>query len=286
MKRILVTGHRGFLGTALVERLRREKHNVVTLDQSSGDVGSAATFDTLPDVDVVYHLAARNFVPESWKHGKDFVHTNVIGTQNVLDYCVGCGARLVFASAYVYGIPAYLPIDEKHPVNPNNPYALSKHLAEQLCSFYAEYRRVEVSVLRIFNIYGPGQKSVFLIPTIIGQVIAGEDIRVQDLTPRRDFVFLDDVVDAFIRAGKMRSRFSLINIGSGRSYSVAELIAMIQLAAGTALTVTDENHRRKQEIPDIVADNTYASEILGWQPRQSLKEGLKVLLAAASKDHS
>lgn len=285
MNSVLVTGSQGFLGKALVNRLNHEGHHVIALDRSWGDIYAPETFQHLPAVDMVYHLAARSFIPDSWQCTTDFIKTNVLGTQNVLEYCLRHRARLVFASAYVYGIPKRLPINENHPVNPNNPYAASKYLAEQLCTFYAQYRGIQATTLRIFNIYGPAQKSDFLIPTIVVQALTGDRICLKSLAPRRDYVFIEDVVDALIRAGERTAGFKLYNIGSGRSHSVAELVAAVQVAAGTSLPVSEEGKQRAHEIPDVVADCDLAREALGWTPRYSLEDGLKAVVMAARETY-
>lgn len=281
MTRALVTGGDGFLGRALVRRLRLKGTFVCSLGRSDGDISEAVTFDNLPQVDVVYHLAGKTFVPDSWLHPEEFMRSNVIGTQNVINYCNRHGAKLVYASAYIYGIPERLPIDESHVVQANNPYAMSKYLGEQLCSFGSRYLSIPTTVFRIFNIYGPGQRPEFLIPTIVKQVLSGEKIKVKSLSPRRDYVFVDDLVDAFISAGKSSAVFDLFNIGSGQSYSVAELIAAVQLAAGTSLPVIAEDTPRQHEIADVVADCTRAKEVLGWFPRRGIEDGMRVVVGTA-----
>lgn len=281
MTRALVTGGNGFVGNALTRRLRLEGASVRSLGRSDGDISEAITFDNLPQVDVVYHLAGRTFVPDSWVHSEQFMRSNVIGTQNVINYCNRCGAKLVYVSAYIYGIPVRLPINEGHIVQANNPYAMSKYLGEQLSSFGARYLSVPTTILRVFNVYGPGQRSDFLIPTIVNQVLFGEKVKVKDLSPRRDYVFIEDLVDALIRAGSAGSIFDLFNIGSGESYSVAELIASVQLAAGTSLPVVVEGVPRQNEIPEVVADCSRAREVLGWSPQISIQEGMRLMVATA-----
>jgi nucleoside-diphosphate-sugar epimerase len=184
---------------------------------------------------------------------------------------------MVFASAYVYGNPANLPIRESDSVKPNNPYALSKHLGEQCCEFAARYQGVDVTVLRVFNVFGRGQREEFLIPTLVKQ-LSGSEIRVMDLAPRRDYVYLPDVVEAFVRALDAPAGFHRFNIGSGQSYSVAEIVAALQAAAGTQLPVVSTAEPRPQEIPDVRADIGLASEVLGWKPAFNLTSGIHDML--------
>ncbi|MFA7239064.1 MAG: NAD(P)-dependent oxidoreductase [Sulfuricellaceae bacterium] len=278
MTDVIVTGATGFIGKALVQRLLHMGVKAIPLGSLDGDVAEAATWESLPKVAAVVHLAGRSYVPDSWSDGASFIRTNVLGTEQALAYCRRQGARLVYVSAYVYGIPSELPIAETHPIMPNNPYALSKRMAEQLCEFASRFQGVSVTVLRIFNVYGPGQRPEFLIPSIIRQVKEGKEIRVMDLKPRRDFVYLDDVVDAIVKALSVTQGFNLVNIGSGKSLSVEEIIGCIQAAAGTDLPVVSEATERPQEIPDVRADITLAKRVLGWAPQLSFLSGINRLL--------
>jgi GDP-4-dehydro-6-deoxy-D-mannose reductase len=274
----LVTGAGGFIGQSLRARLRADGQNVLAITSANGDVSSADTWKALPPARVLYHLAGRSFVPDSWTQGPEFVATNVLGTERALAYCREHGARLVLASAYVYGIPERLPIGEDHTVSPNNPYALSKHLAEQLCKFAAQYHGVTATALRIFNVFGPGQRAEFLVPKILQQVREAREIRLFDLAPRRDYVFLSDVVDAFAKAADLRTGFHAINVGSGMSLSVAEIVDKIQAIAGTRLPVASDSVERRQEVPDVVADIARAQQIMGWRPQWSFERGIEQLL--------
>lgn len=272
---VLVTGAEGFIGRALVARLRAEGPvDVLPLSSRDGDVADAGTWDRLPPARVVIHLAGRSYVPDSWKSGADFLRVNVLGTEHALAYCRRHGAALVLASAYVTGIPTRLPIHEDDPARPSNPYALSKLMAEELCEFASRTGGVSATVLRLFNVYGPGQRREFLIPTIIDQVRQREEVRVLSLAPRRDYVYLADVVEALVRAARPSTGFRRINIGSGVSHSVAEVIATAQAVAGTHLPVVSDAVERPQEIPDTVAGIVRARDLLGWTPRWSLRDGI------------
>lgn len=274
----IVTGAGGFIGQSLCADLRAKGWNVLPLTSTNGDVAVHDTWAPLPPARVVFHLAGRSFVPDSWMRGPDFLNANVVGTERALAYCRQNGARLVLASAYVYGIPQRLPIRESDPASPNNPYALTKRLAEQLCEFAAQYQGVVATALRIFNVFGPGQRAEFLIPKVLQQIQAGQEIRLLDLAPRRDYVYLSDVVDAFVKAGEVREGFHTINVGSGHSLSVAEIVDKIQIVAGTRLPVISDSVERRQEIPDVVADISVARQVLGWWPQLSFEGGIEQIL--------
>lgn len=274
----IVTGAGGFIGKALCVNLRALGWNFLPLTSANGDVAAASTWRMLPPARVVFHLAGRSFVPDSWLSGPDFVSTNVVGTERALAYCREHGSRLVLASAYVYGIPLSSPVRESDTVTPNNPYALTKLLAEQLCEFAVQYQGVVANALRIFNVFGPGQRAEFLVPKILQQLEIGREIHLFDLTPKRDYVYLSDVIDALVRASELRTGFNAFNIGSGYSLSVGEIVEKIQLVAGTRLPVVTDFAGRKEEIPDVVADITLAQKMLGWRPQLSFEAGIERIL--------
>lgn len=275
---VLVTGAAGFIGRALIRRLDQdERFRVHRLDHGIGDIAEASTWSELPAVAAVFHLAGRSFVPDSWQDPAAFLRTNTVGTEQALAYCRRHHARLILPSTYVYGVPPRLPIDETIAPHPSNPYAMSKWMAEELCSFSHRTHGVSSAILRLFNVFGPGERPEFLIPTIMRQVRAGGDIRVQSLSPRRDYVYLEDVVEALIAALDAPDGCHRINIASGRSHSVQQIIDQIQMVAGTALPVISAAVERPQEIPDTRADISLANQLLNWTPRWSFLDGLRAI---------
>lgn len=280
MRKVVVTGASGFIGRHLVPHLAGAGYEVIALSSASGDVAEPATWKELPAADAVVHLAARSFVPESWEEPGAFLRTNLGGTVEALEYCRRQRSRLVFLSSYLYGDASTLPIAETSPLVAKNPYALSKKLAEEACQFFAEHCRVDLTMLRPFNIYGPGQSEMFLVPAILKQLTDRQEVRVRDLAPRRDYVYVLDVVDAIVRAVTHEGGCGVLNIGSGVSHSVAQLIETMQQVWGTDLPVRSDGVRRKGEIMDTVADVSRAEAILGWRPRYTLRQGLEALNAA------
>ena len=279
MAKILVTGAAGFVGRALTRTLTDAGHVVTALTRADGDVSEASTWARLPPIEHVFHLAARSYVPDSFADPAGFVAANVGGTTRALEYCRRHGAHLVFASTSLFGIPQRLPVHEDDSIAPNSPYALSKFLAEQTCAFYAREWQVPVTVVRPFNVFGPGQRGKFLIPLILDQVRKGGEIRLKALAPRRDFVFLDDVVAAFMATMAAPQDYRVFNVGSGVSHSAQEAVDAIQRAAGTRLPVISEEATRPGEIPDVRADISRARAVLGWSPKHTFEEGIARLVA-------
>ena len=284
MKNILVTGAGGFIGRGLVHALKNAGHKVLELTSADGDIADPATLKKFDEAEAehIFHLAGRTFIPDAWREPADFQRVNVNGTVNVLELCRKQKIPLTYVSAYLYGTPASLPIKETDRIAPNNPYALSKSLAESMCRFYAEHYEVPVTIIRPFNIYGTGQKSHFLIPEIIAQIQANKPIHLKDLTPRRDYLYLDDFVDALVRTVEVGHGFHLYNIGYGSSLSVSEIVDAIQSVAETSLPVVSENKPRQNEISDVYADIHHAKHELGWYPRHTFKEGIKNIISVES----
>lgn len=279
MAKILVTGSSGFIGRHLVKKLQSDQINVLEITSSSGDIASEFTWSRLEKAEAVVHLAGRTYVPDSWKDPVGFLRTNLIGTICALDYCRKHNARLVFVSSYIYGKPKELPISESAALEANNPYSFSKKLAEDACAFYANNFGVKITILRPFNVYGLGQGKNFLIPSIINQIADSKYIRVNDLEPKRDYIYICDLVDVIGKALELDNNFEIFNVGTGVSYSVSDLIELVQQISGTKLTVQSIGERRPEEIMDTKADITKASEILGWKPKWTLVSGLKNMLS-------
>lgn len=275
MSKILITGAGGFIGQALYEKLKSD-YEIITLDRSKGDITNINTFQNIEKVEHVFHLAARTFVPDSWNETSDFLNSNLIGTANVLEFCKRSNTSLTFVSAYIYGKPESLPIKENAVIKPNNPYALSKFLSEQICDFYSTFHNLNITIIRPFNIYGPGQPIHFLIPKIIDMVKRKVKIELFDLAPKRDYIFIDDVVDALVKTVKLKlPGFNIFNIGSGKSLSVQEVVECIQAAAGTNLEVISKEQQRKEELDNVVADISNSLVNLKWAPFTEFELGIK-----------
>ncbi|MCX6284550.1 MAG: NAD(P)-dependent oxidoreductase [Bacteroidetes bacterium] len=276
MKKILVTGSDGFIGRALIKRLQSVGFEVTGLDLGQGDITDPSCFEMFRGSDFfhVIHLAGKTFVPDSWKDPGAFYRINLMGTVNVLEFCRTSGAGLTYISSYLYGSPEYLPIDENHPVKSYNPYSHSKLLADNTCQFYAQNFKLRVSVLRPFNAYGPGQPAHFIIPEIILMVKdpAVKEVKVMDLRPKRDYVYIDDLVDAIFRT--IEGESGIYNVGSGSSVSVEDLVKTVMKLTGITKPYMARGTERQNEIFDLYAGIDKIRLALGWQPKISFEEGL------------
>jgi len=301
-KRVLVTGAGGFIGSHLVERLvelgasvralihynalgswgwldyspHRERIEVIMGDLTDRDL----VFQAARNVEIVFHLGALIAIPYSYQAPSSYVRTNIEGTLNILlaarDLKV---ARLVHTStSEVYGTARYVPIDENHPLQGQSPYSATKIAADKLAeAFYCSYG-VPVVIVRPFNTYGPRQSTRAVIPTIISQCLNGDTIRLGHLHPTRDLNYVSDTVEGFLRAATADNVLGqTINLGSGREISIGNLALLIARLLGKQVQIiTDERRRRpeKSEVERLLADNSKAKRLLGWEPRVSLEEGL------------
>ena len=181
-------------------------------------------------------------------------------------------------SSYVYDKNAKLPTKEDEILSPQNPYALTKVLGEEICSFFNKVYGVNVLIIRPFNLFGPGQNSSFLIPSIISQALKNKQILVKDLAPKRDYLYIEDLSNAIKKLISYQGDQIIFNLGYGKSHSVKEVIDIIQSILKTSCLVKSENLTRKMEIMDTIANIDRAKLELGWEPLFSLEEGLKDLI--------
>lgn len=277
MNTVLVTGAGGFIGRHLVRRLSGQC-DLHAIDSRHGDISAAATWADLPKAGVLIHLAAKSSVPASWDDPLSFIQANCLGVGHALEYCRRHGAKLIFLSSYMYGDAGSEPIAETAAISTKNPYALTKQFSEQLCNIYSDSMGVETRMLRPFNVYGPEQSDAFLIPKLVREGLAGKT-HVKDLDPRRDYVHVADVVEAIVSLMDYTGSERVFNIGSGRSYSVRDVIDTIETILGVPIEVSSDQVRRPGEVMDSVADIGLARRELGWAPRRTLAEGLAEMLA-------
>ena len=283
-KKILITGGSGFIGRKLIARLAEEKYEIIAPSHSDLNVSEHGCYSKYKDLNIshVVHLAARTFVPESWEIPDEFIKTNVMGTVRTLEFCKENGCKLTYLSSYVYGSPDKLPVNEECEVQPANPYALSKIMAEDVCRFYNKNMDIEMTIFRPFNIYGFGQDINFLLPILVDQVLkSGDTIQVQTLPPKRDYIYIDDVVDAICKSLEFTSGYNLYNLGYGQSFSVEEVIDLLQKIAGTNKKIVSKNESRKNEIMDVVADISAIKREWNWSPKVSLENGLRMYVDEA-----
>ena len=300
---VLVTGAAGFIGSHLVERLLAEGHPVRAfvhynarghwghleglagtpgLEVVAGDIADPGSVrNAVRGCDTVFHLAALIAIPYSYVAPHSYVHTNVLGTLNVLEAARHEGVRrLVHTStSEAYGTARYVPIDEQHPLQGQSPYAASKIGADKLAESYFLSFGVPVATIRPFNTYGPRQSARAVIPAIISQILSGQRVlRLGSLAPVRDFNYVADTVEGFLAVARSDAALGeVINVGAGRGVSIGETVALIQSLIGSQVDVVTDDRRVRPEASEVmrlVCGNDKAQALAGWQPRHSLRDGL------------
>ena len=304
MKNALVTGADGFIGSHLTEVLVREGYNVKALSQYNSfnywgwleDVHCLKQIEVLngdirdphyckhitKNVDVVFHLAALIAIPYSYVAPDSYVDTNVKGTLNICQAALENGVKRVIhtSTSEVYGTALYVPIDEKHPLQPQSPYSASKIAADAMAmSFYNTFD-LSVTVARPFNTYGPRQSARAVIPTIISQIASGmKQIKLGDVSPTRDFNYVVDTCRGFLALANCKAAIGeTVNIASNYEISVGDTLNLIrELMGSDVIFITDEQRLRpgKSEVFRLWGDNARIRELTGFEPNYDIRAGLK-----------
>tara|TARA_B100001093_G_scaffold506190_1_gene564736 strand:- start:6942 stop:7793 length:852 start_codon:yes stop_codon:yes gene_type:complete len=271
---VIISGSDGFIGKHLISKLSQKKIKLIKMGKNFGDIAKYNTWKKLPKANVLVHLAAKTFVPESWKKPKLFYNSNVTGTKLALQYCKKHNAKIIFLSSYMYGNTKKLPTDEKNKIVVNNPLAMTKKKAEKLCKTYAKRYKIKTIILRPSNVFGPNQKNHWLVPDMIKK-IKKKEITVNNLNIKRDMIFVDDLVDAIIKCINLDYNFEVINVGSGKTHSIKSIIKTLQEITNKKIFITSKNLIRKNEIMKTQLDIKKAKKLLKWAPKWSMKKALK-----------
>ena len=303
MKHVAVTGADGFIGSHLVEALLQEGCEVRALSQYNSfnnwgwleDIAPREGLDVwcgdvrdpefcrrfTEGADTVFHLAALIAIPYSYIAPDSYVDTNIKGTLNMCQAAKDHGNQklLVTSTSEVYGTARYVPIDEKHPRQPQSPYSATKIGADAIALSFHNAFNLDVTVVRPFNTYGPRQSARAIIPTIITQIASGaREIKVGDLSPTRDFNYVTDTCRGFIDIAQAKNTAGLeINIATGKEISmenVLKTIAMLMDADVKWIKDPERIRPSKSEVFRLLGDNTLIRELTGWTPKVSLEEGL------------
>jgi dTDP-glucose 4,6-dehydratase len=305
-KKVLVTGAGGFIASHLVEMLVQLNATVrcfvrytsrgtsghltelapetmSSLDIVFGDLRDAdAVRQAVEDIDIIFHLGALIAIPYSYIHPREVSMTNVLGTLNILSAARDTGRALVVhtSTSEVYGTAQYIPMDEKHPLQAQSPYAASKIAADKLAQSFHLSFGLPVVTIRPFNTYGPRQSDRAIIPTIISQALSRHELTLGALEPTRDFTFVADTVRGFLAAALAPAAIGQeINLGSNAEISIGELAShIVTLVGKPALTIQVDATRlrpERSEVYRLLADTRKAQQLLQWRPCVALTDGLQ-----------
>jgi NAD dependent epimerase/dehydratase len=309
--KVLVTGAGGFIGSHLVERLLVEGYAVrafvryssaadkrgnmrylpVEANQAvelyTGDLRDAeAVRKAMQGVEAVYHLGALIAIPYSYQHPEETFAVNVQGTLNVLQAMrqqdIPCG--VIVSTSEVYGSAQYIPIDEKHPLQPQSPYSASKISAEAAALSFHRSFGTPVVVVRPFNTFGPRQSARAVIPTIISQALMGDAVRLGAVDTYRDYTLAADTASGLLAAARSKDALGqVVNLGTGHMVQIGALAEQVIRLVGRQISLvaaeTDRMRPAKSEVSRLQSDNRLAKQLLGWEPRYTLDEGLQQTIA-------
>lgn len=310
MKKVLVTGADGFIGSHLTELLVERGYQVKAfvyynsfntwgwldtlsadkmkeIEVFSGDIRDPnGVREAMKGVDGVFHLAALIAIPFSYHSPDSYVDTNIKGTLNVLQAARDLGTEriMITSTSEVYGTAQYVPIDEKHPYQGQSPYSATKIGADRLAeSFYRSFN-LPVSIVRPFNTYGPRQSARAVIPTIISQLLSGkEEIKLGSLTPTRDFNYVKDTAAGFVAIAESDQTIGEeINIATQREISIGDLAhEIIRQINPNAKIVCDEQRLRpeKSEVNRLLGANEKIRRLTAWEPRYTFEQGIGETIA-------
>lgn len=312
-KRVLVTGADGFMGSHLTERLLREGANVSIYTRGNsmsgtvqyalrnlenhenefrriltGDIASSDSIDLIKEdqPEIIFHLAADAYVPNSFEHPREVMESNFWGTLNVLHAAMKLPKikRVVCtSSSEIYGTAQYAPIDEEHPMNPSSPYAASKVAADRAAYSYHNTYHLPIAIIRPFNTFGP-RHTYDVIPKFIKLALDQEPLTIYgDGRQTRDFTYVDDMVEAFLIMGSHPKAIGeTVNFGTGRDISIKRTARLIKKYTKTPSPIIHIK-KRTAEVKRLICDYRLAKKLFQWSPRVDFEEGLKKNIAWAKK---
>ena len=307
MKKILITGATGFVGSHLSELCVEKGFEVVAFDKYGpnydlgwlkkskyrddinfvfGDIRDYdSVLKTIKGCKIVFHLAALVGIPYSYLSPLAYLKTNVEGTYNVLESSKHLNTEqiIITSTSEVYGSAKYIPIDEKHPFSAQSPYSASKISADHLALSYWNSFKLPIKIIRPFNIYGPRQSSRAIIPSIIIQALNSKsEIRLGNVEPSRDFTYVIDTCNAFLDILKIKNLFgNTLNVGSNNEYTIENICKKILTKLNSKANIKKEKRRvrsLKSEVVRLACDNTKILKQTNWKPKISIEEGLDLTI--------
>jgi len=307
MKKILITGGTGFIGSHLVEFLIKKNYAVTAFDRYNINnnwgwlenskykkhlnviLGDIRDFDSVNNAvkgfDTILHLAALVGIPYSYISPLAYIKTNVEGTYNILEACKNNNVNqlIITSTSEVYGSPEVVPINEKHPIIGQSPYAATKIAADQLAISYYRSFGQNIKIIRPFNTFGPRQSARAVIPTIISQILGKNNyIKLGNIFPTRDYTYVEDLCEAYLEILKTNSLSGqVINVGSNCEISILELVKKLQQKLGKKKKITQVFLRKRKinsEVRRLICDNKKIIKKTNWKPKFSLDKGLDITI--------
>ena len=307
MKKILITGATGFVGSHLAELCVKKGFEVIAFDRYNpnynlgwlekskykddinfvfGDIRDYdSVLKTMKGCKIVFHLAALIGIPYSYLSPQAYLKTNVEGTYNILESSkhLDIEQTIITSTSEVYGTAQYIPIDEKHPISAQSPYSASKISADQLAISYYNSFQLPIKIIRPFNVYGPRQSSRAVIPSIIIQALNNKkEIKLGNVEPSRDFTYVTDTCNAFLDILKIKNFFgNTLNVGSNNEYTINDIAKKILEKLNSKANIKKEPQRTRSpnsEVVRLVCDNSKILKNTQWKPKVKIEKGLDMTI--------
>ena len=280
MKKVLITGSSGFLGQALVKKLKKLNCNVFEFSRKNkNNILQKKSFSKFKNIDTVFHLAAVVGYVNVTKNIELAYKTNVLGTINVLEFCRRQKAKLLFPSTFVYAPPFDKKKKETDPAASTNFYTYSKYLGELYCQLFVEKYQVDTVIARTANAYGPNQPKQYIVPLLIESFKKKKALILTDADAKRDYLYIDDLANAYIALGKAKTKpGEVFNVSSGKSTSLLELVDIVRKITGLETKIDYKQKLRKSEVSQSLFDNSKILKKINWKPEYSLKRGLEEII--------
>ena len=307
MKKILITGATGFVGSHLAELCVKKGFEVIAFDRYNpnynlgwlekskykddinfvfGDIRDYdSVLKTMKGCKIVFHLAALIGIPYSYLSPQAYLKTNVEGTYNILESSkhLDIEQTIITSTSEVYGTAQYIPIDEKHPISAQSPYSASKISADQLAISYYNSFQLPIKIIRPFNVYGPRQSSRAVIPSIIIQALNNKkEIKLGNVEPSRDFTYVTDTCNAFLDILKIKNFFgNTLNVGSNNEYTIEYIAKKILAKLNSKANIKKEIQRTRSpnsEVVRLVCDNSKILKNTQWKPMIKIEKGLDMTI--------
>jgi nucleoside-diphosphate-sugar epimerase len=281
--KVFITGDKGFIGSNLAKYF--QKKGIIVSDyhnnENKGKINileKDQLLDIDENVDAIIHLAAKTSITNSINNPYESYYNNICGTLNILDFARQKGIKkIINFSTYVYGKPVYLPIDEKHPINPHTPYNKSKVISENLCKYFSQDYGINIVTLRPFYIYGPLSNPLTFIPSIIKQIKKNGMVFLSQENTKRDFLFIGDLLNLVIKIlDKFPDGYNVYNVGNGKSNSLEDIVKIIEKIINKEIYIHYDKSVRPNDVEDMVADITRVTKSFDWKPLTEIQKGIQL----------
>ena len=283
-KKIIVVGAKGFIGDNFCKKYKN-RFNILKIGHQHGNLAIEKNWQNLPKAEVMIQLANFNSIEKSFSSPNQVIKNNIDLLLNALAYCRKHNCKIIYLSSYVYGKNPIIPTPEFQTTDGNNPYSLSKIISEQLIFLYRDYYNVNSVILRPFNVYGYGQSKRFLISNIINCILKKKEIEISDFNISRDYIYIDDILTAIFKSIYIKKKKLVLNIGSGKSFKIVEIIKIIERFVKKKLIIK-KTKKIRNPVQKTKARITLAKKYLSWEPKFSIKNGIKKIIEYEKKNRS